>query len=233
MTLDLRQLRSSPHGPVRTFHPRRGRVTPRQARGLAADTWLVALDAEATLDLGQLFPDAQEVVLEIGFGMGELTWQMAVAEPSVGIIAVDVHTPGVGALLAELDERDITNVRVVHGDALILLEVLPEASLAGIRVFFPDPWPKMRHRKRRLVQQPHLDVMASRLQLGGFLHLATDDIDYASSIVATIDDCQGLDNDHDGFAPRRPTRPTTRFEQRGSRLGHPIIDIVATRTLGP
>jgi len=207
-------------------------VTARQARGLTADRWLLSVDDQAPLQPARLFPILSDVVLEIGFGMGELTWQMAAAEPAVGIIAVDVHTPGVGALLAELDERRITNVRVVHGDALTVLEALTGDSLAGIRVFFPDPWPKVRHRKRRLVQPPHLDVMASRLRVGGFLHVATDDIDYASSIVRHIGECALLDNDHDGFAAQRPPRPMTRFEQRGSRLGHPIIDIVARRTLG-
>jgi tRNA (guanine-N7-)-methyltransferase len=173
------------------------------------------------------------VILEIGFGMGDATLAQAVAHPDHGILAIDVHTPGVGRLLAELEERGIDNVRVVEGDALALLDALPARSLAGIRVFFPDPWPKARHHKRRIITTPNLDLMASRITPGGFLHFATDWHDYAEWAREVIDAHPAfvlLDESEQLPIASRATRPVTKFERRGIAAGRKITDLVARRT---
>jgi tRNA (guanine-N7-)-methyltransferase len=172
------------------------------------------------------------VVLEIGFGMGEATLALAVAEPWNGVLAVDVHTPGVGQLLDGIERSGVTNVRVMHGDALeVADQMLQPESLAGIRAFFPDPWPKQRHHKRRLVRPDLVDLLVSRLRPGGFLHCATDWPDYADQMLSVLSEHPLLHNAAGGFADRPPWRPKTRFEQRGERLGHRVFDVVVTRTL--
>ena len=173
------------------------------------------------------------VILEIGFGLGEATLSQAAMHPDHGILAIDVHTPGVGRLLAELDARGITNVRVIEGDALELLhDRLPAASLAGIRVFFPDPWPKSRHHKRRIIVPSNLSMMARVLMPGGFLHFATDWQQYADAARETIAanaDFRILSTEEQPAIASAATRPRTKFESRGIAAGRAITDIVAIR----
>lgn len=215
---------------IQTFKPRRGRYSTQMRHGLEHGTYRVEIDSMPPLP--ELFGDLP-VILEIGFGMGESTLAQALAHRDHGILAIDVHTPGVGRLLAELDDQGITNVRVIEGDALQLLhEVLPESSLAGIRVYFPDPWPKARHHKRRIIVTSNLDAMARTLKPGGFLHFATDWADYAQWALDAI-------GAHPSFtllptAEQSPiaaatTRPRTKFESRGIAAGRAITDIVARR----
>ncbi|GAA1808681.1 tRNA (guanosine(46)-N7)-methyltransferase TrmB [Planosporangium flavigriseum] len=182
------------------------------------------------LDLGVLFGRHAPVVLEIGSGMGEATAEMAAADPDRNYLAVDVHTPGIANLLALTEARGLANVRVALGDALDLVrhQLAPD-SLDAIHVFFPDPWPKARHHKRRLIQPQHVELLCSRLVPGGVLHCATDAADYAEAMLATLSADPELINAHDGYAPRPDYRPLTRFEQRGVQAGRDVFDLVFRR----
>jgi tRNA (guanine-N7-)-methyltransferase len=226
-------------GRVRGFQPRRGRATPgqRRARERLWPKWGVDVDSETRLDLAELFGgrDGRDVpvVLEIGFGMGEATAEMAAADPRTGILATDLHTPGQGNLLRLIEERGLDNVRVAGGDAFVLLrEMLPPGSLAGVRVFFPDPWPKKRHHKRRLIQPDFVELAASRMAPGAELHCATDWEPYAEQMLAVLTASPLLENaapGGEGYAPRPAGRPLTRFERQGLAKGHVVRDLVFRR----
>ncbi|MDQ1682599.1 MAG: tRNA (guanine-N7-)-methyltransferase, partial [Frankiaceae bacterium] len=185
-------------------------------------------DDDSPIDAVALFGRRAPLVLEIGFGMGETTALMADADPERDVLAVDVHTPGVGALLADVDRRGLDNVRVARGDAVPLLRTrIANGSLAELRVFFPDPWPKPRHHKRRLVDAEFVDLAATKLHSGGVLHLATDWSSYAEQMLAVV---SGDDRfTVDGFAPRPASRPVTRFENQGLAKGHEVYDVIAFR----
>ncbi|OEU86596.1 tRNA (guanine-N7)-methyltransferase [Streptomyces abyssalis] len=180
-------------------------------------------------------PPAREdrpVVLEIGFGMGEATAEMAAADPDTGILAVDVHTPGQGNLLRLAEERGLTNIRVGNGDAIILLrEMLAPESLSGLRVYFPDPWPKKRHHKRRLIQPEFLDLAAVPLRSGALVHCATDWEPYAEQMLDVFSGHPAYENTQldGGFAPRPAVRPRTRFEEQGLDKGHKVRDLLFRR----
>ncbi|HET7901691.1 MAG TPA: tRNA (guanosine(46)-N7)-methyltransferase TrmB [Candidatus Nanopelagicales bacterium] len=212
---------------IRTFHPRRGRVTTTQAAALRTLLPRYAVP-EGRLDTASLF-DGRPVVLEIGFGLGHATVEMAQADPATGIVAADVHTPGVGRLLHEIETLGLDNVRVLHGDAVELLrERVDDGALAGIRAFFPDPWPKARHHKRRLVRPDLVHLMASRLQAGAALHVATDWAPYAESMLEVLSAEPLLRNAYDDWAPRLE-RPLTKFERTGLEKGHEVRDLVFVR----
>jgi tRNA (guanine-N7-)-methyltransferase len=193
----------------------------------------VELDG-SPLDLAALFGDADRpVVLEIGFGMGDATAQMAAADPATGILAVDVHTPGQGNLLALADRHGLANVRIANGDAIVLLrDMLPPASLAGLRVYFPDPWPKAKHHKRRLIQPDFLTLVNPLLRRGAVVHCATDWEPYAEQMLEVLGAASGLVNQYpaEGFAPRPGFRPMTKFERQGLAKGHVVRDLLFTRT---
>src|SRR5690349_21742787 len=175
---------------IRSFQPRRSRVTAGQADALQRlwPAWGLDIDGQRVIDLGELFGNDNPVVLEIGFGMGEATARMAAADPDTDILAVDVHTPGQGNLLSLAEQQQLTNVRVGNGDAIILLrEMLAEDALDGLRVYFPDPWPKKRHHKRRLIQPEFLDLVATRVRPGGIVHCATDWEPYAEQMLEVLD----------------------------------------------
>ncbi|MFC4505723.1 MULTISPECIES: tRNA (guanosine(46)-N7)-methyltransferase TrmB [Streptomyces] len=218
---------------IRSFQPRRSRVTAGQADALQRlwATWGLDIDGHP-VDLGELFGEDRPVVLEIGFGMGEATAQMAAADPRTGILAVDVHTPGQGNLLNLAEQGGLTNVRVANGDAIILLrEMLPAGSLAGLRVYFPDPWPKKRHHKRRLIQPEFLDLVATRLRPGAIVHCATDWEPYAEQMLQVLTTHPAFENTQaeGGFAPRPGFRPLTRFEGQGLEKGHVVNDLLFRR----
>ncbi|WP_443056564.1 tRNA (guanosine(46)-N7)-methyltransferase TrmB [Streptomyces sp. NBC_00667] len=219
---------------IRSFQPRRSRVTTGQGEALKRlwGTWGLDIDGHEVIDLKAMF-DGLPVVLEIGFGMGEATAQMAAADPDTGILAADVHTPGQGNLLALAERNGLTNVRVANGDAIILLrEMLPPDSLAGLRVYFPDPWPKARHHKRRLIQPEFLDLAATRLAPGAILHCATDWEPYAEQMLEVLSAHPRFENTQPegGFAPRPDFRPLTRFEGQGLDKGHVVHDLLFRRT---
>ncbi|WP_338897429.1 tRNA (guanosine(46)-N7)-methyltransferase TrmB [Streptomyces sp. TG1A-60] len=218
---------------IRSFQPRRSRVTAGQADALQRlwPKWGLDIDGRA-LDLVELFGNEKPVVLEIGFGMGEATAQMAAADPETNVLAVDVHTPGQGNLLSLVDRDGLSHVRVANGDAIILLrEMLPPGSLDGLRVYFPDPWPKKRHHKRRLIQPEFLTLAASRLRPGAIVHCATDWEPYAEQMLAVLTAHPEFENTRPdgGFAPRPGFRPLTRFEGQGLDKGHVVNDLLFRR----
>jgi tRNA (guanine-N7-)-methyltransferase len=219
---------------IRSFQPRRSRVTAGQADALQRlwPKWGLDIDGQRVLDLAELFGNTNPVVLEIGFGMGEATAEMAAADPDTNILAVDVHTPGQGSLLNLADRAGLTNIRVANGDAVILLrEMLTPDSLDGVRVFFPDPWPKKRHHKRRLIQPEFLTLAASRLRPGALLHCATDWEPYAEHMLEVLTAHPDFENTMPGggFAPRPDFRPLTRFEKQGLAKGHVVHDLLFRR----
>jgi len=182
------------------------------------------------IDFAQLFGRVAPVVLEIGSGMGDATVTMASADPDRDYLAVEVFPPGLGNLLAVVDESALTNVRVASGDALVLVETMLEpGSLDAIHVFFPDPWPKARHHKRRLVQAERVRLLVDRLGPNGVLHCATDCVSYAYEMLDALEAAPELENVHSGFAPRPSHRPETRFEQRALAAGRDSYDLVFRR----
>ncbi|WP_328904934.1 tRNA (guanosine(46)-N7)-methyltransferase TrmB [Streptomyces sp. NBC_00234] len=218
---------------IRSFQPRRSRVTAGQEDALQRlwPKWGLDIDGLRVLDLPELF-DGLPVILEIGFGMGEATAQMAADDPGTGILAVDVHTPGQGNLLALADRAGLTNVRVANGDAIILLrEMLAPEALDGLRVYFPDPWPKARHHKRRLIQPEFLDLVAGRMNPGAVVHCATDWEPYAEQMLEVLTAHPLFANTQadGGYAPRPAFRPLTRFEGQGLDKGHVVHDLLFAR----
>ncbi len=222
------------HPRIRSYVLRAGRVGSGQARALAelGPRFVVPWRAEP-LDLATVFGRRAPLILEIGFGMGEGLAETAAAHSENDYLGVEVHTPGVGALLKQIGERNLANVRIVQHDAVdVLTHMLVPASLAGVHIFFPDPWHKKRHHKRRLIQPPLVQLLASRLAPGGYLHLATDWQDYAGQMLAVLGAEPLLENTVEDYAPRPDTRPLTKFEQRGLRLGHGVWDLVFRRKAG-
>jgi len=218
---------------VRSFVLRAGRLTDGQKRALA-ELWPVFGLAEGAepLDFEILFGNRNPVILEIGFGNGEATWRMAAASPDENFLAVEVHRPGVGHLMLKLEEQGINNVRIACEDAVELLrQRIPPASLSGVRIYFPDPWPKKRHHKRRIVQAPFIDLLSSRMQPGGILHVATDWAPYAEHIIEVMGAHRDFVNTDPGNGPvEKPDwRPVTKYEKRGERLGHGVFDLVFRR----
>ena len=210
---------------IRTYKPRRGRVTPRQRAAIdAGHGILIEPDEIAACIAGWPGP----VVLEIGFGTGTATALMAEADPTKLIIGIDVHTPGVGDLLDLTMTRRLRNVAVLEADAIAVLRLhTPPASLAGVRSFFPDPWPKARHHKRRLVTEDHAVLIATRVATGGTWHLATDWSEYAEQMREVLDASPAWEG---GTIPRPDARPVTHFERRAIRDGRPIVDLCYRRT---
>ena len=219
------------HPRIRSFVLRAGRVGSGQARALAelGPKYLLPYQAQA-LDLEHVFNRAAPTILEIGFGMGEGLADVAQAHPENDYLGVEVHTPGVGALLKQIGERGLDNIRIVQHDAVeVLSHMLPPGSLAGVQIFFPDPWHKTRHHKRRLIQPPLVTLLAERLKAGGTLHLATDWEDYAVQMLQVLRAEPLLANTEADYAPRPDTRPLTKFEARGLRLGHGVWDLLFQR----
>ena len=223
---------------IRSFALRRGHVTAGQKRAYAEVLPRVAVPyAPAPLDLEALFGRRAPCVLEIGFGMGETTAAIAQARPEVDFLGVEVYAAGIGALCARIDSGALGNVRIVAHDAVeVVREMLAPDSLAGVHVFFPDPWPKARHHKRRLIRPEFVALLATRIAPGGYLHCATDWQQYAVQMLAALAAEPRLVNLHPDFAPapRNPLceRPTTKFHARGERLGHGVWDLVFARRAG-
>ena len=220
--------------PIRSYVLRQGRVTEAQRR--ACETLLPRFGipySREPLDLDRIFGRAAPRILEIGFGMGETTAGIAALHPEDDYLAIEVHTPGVGSLLNRIVELGLANVRVIQHDAVeVLRDMIAPAALDGAHVFFPDPWPKKRHHKRRLIQPPFVALLVSRIKAGGYVHVATDWQDYAQQIMEVLSDNPQLLNTADGFAPRPAWRPQTKFESRGLRLGHRVWDVVFRRRAG-
>ena len=225
--------------PIRSYVTRTGRTTVGQNKALAdlgPQYFLpyqeLAIKNEALYDLFTVTSGnkPQKIVLEIGFGMGEATAHIASVLPDTGFIACEVHTPGVGALLMRIEDQKLGNIRIIQHDAVeVLKNMLPEQSLDGVHIFFPDPWHKKRHNKRRLIQAPLVSLLASRLKGGGYIHCATDWQPYAEQILEVMQATPELANSSlhtDGYATKPSYRPLTKFENRGIKLGHGVWDTV-------
>ncbi len=217
---------------IRSFVRREGRMTDAQQRALQQLWPRFGVESNARIDLHGLFGRDAPVTLEIGFGNGETLLAMAQASPESDFIGIEVHRPGVGRLLQALDRQDVSNVRVMCDDAVeILQNCIPDHSLQRVLLFFPDPWHKKRHHKRRIVQPGFVELLARKLQHGGLLHMATDWENYAEHMLETVGasrafrNCAGAGH----YAEKPDYRPTTKFERRGRRLGHGVRDLLFAR----
>lgn len=213
---------------IRSFVHRRSHITPSQQAAL--DTllprWSITY-RNVQLDFGVAFKRSADTILEIGFGMGETTQQIAQARPHDNFLAVEVFNAGVGALLKRIDETQLSNIRIIQHDAVgVVRDMIAPASLAGIHIFFPDPWPKKRHHKRRLIQPGFISLLAQRLAPGGYIHCATDWENYAQQMLSVLTGEPTLQNTVSDYAPRPDYRPLTKFEARGLRLGHGVWDLI-------
>ena len=219
------------HRPIRSFVLRGGRLSPAQARALDELWPRYGVEyRDAPLDAAALFGRSAPLVLEIGFGMGETTAQIAAAHPELDFLAIDVHVPGVGGLLKLIEAGQLGNLRVMRHDAVeVVRTMLSPGQLHGVHVYFPDPWPKARHHKRRLLQAPFVALLASRLQAGGYFHCATDWEPYAEQMLEVLGGEAQLHNTATAFAERPAWRPATKFERRGLRLGHGVWDLLFRR----
>ncbi len=224
---------------IRSFVLRTGRTTAGQAKAFAdvGPKFLLPY-AAAPLDLATTFDRAAPAILEIGFGMGEATASIAALMPEKNFLCCEVHTPGVGALLKRIDEQSLRNIRILQHDAVEVMDhMLPPASLDGVHIFFPDPWHKKKHNKRRLIQAPLIAKLAARLKPGGYLHCATDWQPYAEQILEVLGAEPLLKNTAPeatgGYAAKPHYRPLTKFENRGLKLGHGVWDLVFERVQAP
>jgi tRNA (guanine-N7-)-methyltransferase len=246
-----------PARPIRSYVLRRSHFSPAQRDAYERLMPVFGVPySPQPLNLPSIFGRTAPTILEIGFGMGDTTAEIAAAHPERDYLGVEVHTPGVGALLKLMEARGLRNIRIIEHDVQdVLAHQLPDGYLTGIHVFFPDPWPKARHHKRRLIQQQFVTRLAQKLRVGGYLHLATDWPEYAEQMVDAVDAEPGFQRqerpqaearigaaenedkaagDSNGSDLTSPLwRPRTKFEQRGLRLGHPIADIVALRVPQP
>jgi tRNA (guanine-N7-)-methyltransferase len=213
---------------IRSFVRRAGRTTTAQAKAFEqlGPRFLLPYEPQP-LDFSAAFGRNAPTILEIGFGMGEATAHIAALMPEKNFLCCEVHEPGVGALLKRIGEQGLGNIRIVQHDAVEVIEhMLPEGSLAGVHIFFPDPWHKLRHNKRRLVQPPLVARLASRLKAGGYIHGATDWQAYARQMLEVLGAEPLLQNTAEAYAPRPDYRPLTKFENRGLKLGHGVWDVV-------
>ncbi|MCQ2247621.1 MAG: tRNA (guanosine(46)-N7)-methyltransferase TrmB [Treponema sp.] len=220
--------------PVRTFVIRAGRMTDSEKRNYEelSQVWCIPFEHK-TLNYTEIFGNANPVVMEIGFGMGHATSIIAENNPETNYLGSEVHVPGVGRLLGDIKNRQIKNLYIIEHDALEILEtMIPDNSLAGFHIFFPDPWPKKKHHKRRMLQRPRTDILARKLSPGGYLYFATDWQEYAESALEELGLTEGLKNRYDGFAPHQEWRPRTKFEQKGLDAGRDIYELYFVKESG-
>lgn len=219
------------HRPIRSFVLRQGRLT--RAQRHAIETMMPRYGIPYTgepLDMDKIFGRRAPKILEVGFGMGGATVEIAKANPDKDYLGVEVHAPGVGNLLKLADEAGLTNLRVIQHDAVeVLRDMIPDEALDGVHVFFPDPWPKKRHHKRRLIQPPFIQQVTRKLKPAGYVHLATDWQEYAEWMLDVLRGEPRLENTAQDYAPKPGDRPLTKFERRGLELGHGVWDIIFRR----
>lgn len=218
---------------VRSFVRRQGRLTKRQEEALESEWAEMGIDfVNEPFDFAKLFNNSNPVTLEIGFGMGTSLVTMAAQNPDQNFLGIEVHAPGVGACLASAKEENITNLRVMCHDAIEVLDfMIPNGSLAMVQLFFPDPWHKAKHNKRRIVQVPFVEKIRSKLIDGGVFHMATDWQPYAEHMLEVMTSVAGYENvsTSGDYVPRPESRPETKFEKRGQRLGHGVWDLMFKR----
>jgi tRNA (guanine-N7-)-methyltransferase len=218
------------HKHIKSFVIRSGHITDaqRNTRARLAPLWGVQYKPEL-IDFKAVFGNDRPVILEIGFGMGETTAAMAAAHPEWNLLGIEVYPAGVGALLSRIEKEDLRNIRVIEHDVVdVLSHMIPAACLGAVHIYFPDPWPKKRHHKRRLIQPALVRTLCEKLAPNGYIHMATDWQEYAAQMLEVLSAEPLLRNasPKGGFAPRPEWRPLTKFEQRGLRLGHPVADLL-------
>lgn len=213
--------------PVRTFVIRAGRLTTSERKSYDEfhHVWCIPYEHK-TLNYTEIFNNTNPVIMEIGFGMGHATSIIAENNPDINYIGSEVHVPGVGRLLGDIKTKLLKNLYIIEHDALEILEtMIPDNSLAGFHIFFPDPWPKKKHHKRRMLQRPRTDLLAKKLAPGGYLYFATDWQEYAESALEELKMTEGLANKYEGYAPHQEWRPRTKFEQKGLDAGRDIYEL--------
>ena len=218
---------------IRSFVLRGGRLTNAQRRSYDAlsEKFIIPYE-EKLLDFAGIFGNGNPVIAEIGFGMGGATAVIAGENPDKNYIGLEIHKPGIGRLLWEIERLSLSNIRIIKHDATEVFEkMIPVNSLGGAHIFFPDPWPKKRHHKRRLVQRPFTDCIASRIQPGGYIYMVSDWLDYANWALSVLTDTEGLVNEYDGFSAPQAWRPMTAFEKKGLDKKHEIKELFFRRGL--
>lgn len=213
---------------IRSFVTRAGRLSNAQERAIheLGPKYQIPFQKNH-IRFPAVFGNDADVILEIGFGMGETTAQIAGSMPDKNFVGVEVHTPGVGSLLKLIGEQQLSNIRIIQHDAVEVIEqMISNDTLSGVHIFFPDPWHKARHNKRRLIQLPFIEKLAPCLKTGSYIHCATDWEPYAEQILEVLESSPSFENTAAGFSPRPDYRPETKFEKRGKRLGHGVWDIV-------
>jgi len=218
--------------PIRSYILRQGRITTAQTKAIQENLKKHAIVFEnQPINFNDVFQNGSgELVLEIGFGMGTSTAEIAKANPKKNYIAIEVHSPGVGNLLKLIQENDISNLKIIQHDAVeVLNTMIKNDSLDGIHIFFPDPWPKKRHHKRRLIQDSFLKLMAQKVKQSGYLHIATDWEDYALWIIDLLDKETLLQKTSEDFFRKPDYRPLTKYENRGIKLGYKVWDMIYRR----
>ena len=213
---------------IRSFVLRQGHLSPAQERAVAELLPIYGIPyQEKLIDLQDIFQRNSPKILEIGFGMGVATAEIAGRLPETDFIAVEVHTPGVGNLLKLIKEQELNNIRIIHHDAVEVIDkMINNNALDGVHIFFPDPWHKKRHNKRRLIQTPFIEKLLPKIKSGGYIHLATDWEEYAQQMLEVLSAESNLSNTACDFAEKPAYRPETKFEARGKRLGHGVWDLV-------
>ncbi|HEY8355748.1 MAG TPA: tRNA (guanosine(46)-N7)-methyltransferase TrmB [Methylophilaceae bacterium] len=219
------------HRPIRSFVLRQGRLTPAQQRAIETGMPIYGVPfRHQLLDLDALFGRTESKILEIGFGMGDSTAEIARANPDIDYLGVEVHSPGVGNLLKLIDAFGLSNLRIIQHDAVeVLQHMIGDSTLDGVHIFFPDPWHKKRHHKRRLIQSGFIRMLCEKLKTGAYIHVATDWQDYAEWTLDVLRAEPMLRNTAEDYAPRPAYRPLTKFEKRGLRLGHGVWDLIFVR----
>jgi tRNA (guanine-N7-)-methyltransferase len=223
----------APHRPIRSFVLRQGRLSIGQSRAVEqlSPKFVLPFAANTALDFIATFGRDAPTIVEIGFGMGHTTADVAATLPDKDFIGIEVHTPGVGSLLKMIDERNLANLRIVQHDAVeVLQHMIADASLAGLHIFFPDPWPKKRHHKRRLIQPGFVRLLTAKLRQGATMHLATDWEEYAQQMLEVLSAAPGLQNTAKDYATRPAYRTESNFERKGLAKGHGVWDLVFTKT---
>lgn len=215
---------------IKSYVLRQGKITPGQKNALERLFPLYGIEYQNSLvNLSSLFARENKKVIEIGFGMGHATWQIAKNNPDTDYLGIEVHLPGVGALLMQIEEHAVNNLRIIRHDAVeVIKNMIPDNSIHGFHIFFPDPWHKKRHHKRRIIQEQFVELLSQKLEVGGYVHLATDWEDYALWMLKTLEQQKSLVNTSPtkNYTTRPDYRPLTKFENRGINLGHGVWDII-------
>lgn len=212
---------------VKTYVLRAGRMTAAQEKAYKelAPVYCIPFENKR-INFVDIFGNTNPIIVEIGFGMGDATWQIAKANPNINYIGIEVHTPGVGKLLSEIQKNELKNLYIIEYDAMeVLQNMFGDNSINGFHIFFPDPWPKKKHHKRRMLQRPRTDLLAKKLSAGGYLYFVTDWLEYAEFALEQLTDTPGLKNKYDGFAEPQLWRNQTKFERKGMAADRVITEI--------